>query len=95
MVSCLRWLSACVFNYGYYFVQTTSTRRPVRCANVGVFFFGGGGHFLRSVSFTTFIHLGETVFRHAEAAPPTASTRYPPIVARPTREKLLHTGQNK
>lgn len=48
-----------------------------------------------AIYFKTFIHLDQTVFRHTKAAPPTASTRYPLIVARPTRMKLLRTGQKK
>lgn len=37
--------------------------------------------------FKSFINLGQTVFRHTWAAPPTASTRQPPVVARPTRAR--------
>lgn len=51
--------------------------------------------FLLAIDFKTFIHLHQTVFRHTQAAPPTASTRYPPIVARPARVKLLRTGKEK
>lgn len=37
--------------------------------------------------FKSFINLGQTVFRHTWAAPPTASTRQPPVVAGPTRTR--------